>query len=549
MRRPARVAAPVAKRRPPVLVGTIVGGALVVVAVIVFLAVRNAKTDARDAGAASASATTPAAPPPSPKDSAAPTNADSKAPAPVDAPNPPPPPPPALDAAAVDRRIAELATAADLVAYGDLVRSQSADASLADRCYAKALALEPANETAKQRLDVRKLSLTRDLPGWDDVATSKAMYRARPFEALADVEMSRPERAKQVAAWEEAKKALDERIALQEKDPFIGRLDGVLNNLRDKPFFKDLQFEVVESIPPYALVVQVKGDAAERKKRVEAVEKAYRPYLLAYDKKIHDWLLPLSPKPPKRDPTFVTWILLDSPDYDRYFLESSGHARMPGMRAHYERETKRAITYSPSVDPRSGEFGEGAQALLHELTHAWVDRLATIDDGKTYDLGYVQTHWFSEGIAEYMSCQFMDRDGKVHFQPWRSARVSEAAHKKRRIPLKEALAMRSTGELENRARLFGEEAAKDPKQQLMIQVEVSSGFYADMALFICWLTHADHGASRERFESYVQDELRGDGEGAFDKRFGSLLDDLDLEKTIDEFAKRVASGAEAFDEE
>src|SRR5262245_54258534 len=148
-----------------------------------------------------------------------------------------------------------------------------------------------------------------------------------------------------------------------------------------------------------------------------------------------------------------------------------------------------------------------------------------------------------------MSCQFMDRDGKVHFQPWRSARVGEAAHKKHRIPLKEALAMRSTGALHQRARLFGEAESKYPKQQLMIQVEVSSGFYADMALFICWLTHADHGASRERFESYVEDELRGDGEGAFDKRFGALLDDLDLEKTIDEFARRVASGAEAFDEE
>jgi hypothetical protein len=196
-----------------------------------------------------------------------------------------------------------------------------------------------------------------------------------------------------------------------------------------------------------------------------------------------------------------------------------------------------------------GGFEEGVQSLLHELTHAWVDRIATIDDGRTYDLGYVQTHWFSEGIAEYMSSQFMDRDGKVRFQPWRSTRVAEAAHKQHRIPLKEALAMRSTGELENRAALFGKEEAKDPKQALMIQVEVASGFYADMALFICWLTHADHGASRERFESYVQDELKGDGEGAFDKRFGTLLDDLDLEQTIDEFAKRVAKGAEAFDED
>jgi hypothetical protein len=546
MRRPTRAAAPPPpkKRSAPVVLWAVGGAVIVAAGAITFFLTRGGTGEPPKVESASRGTTSTAIP-------AAGAKEPVPAPAPLSTPKPPPPPPPApkLDAAAVDLKIAQLSTAADLIACGDQVKSEGPDPSLADRCYAKALAVEPANETAKQRLDVRKFSLERDLPGWEDVAVTKAMYRARAFEALAGVEMSRPERAKRAAEWEEAREKLDERIALEEKDPFIERLDGVLNNLRDKPFFKELQFEVVESIPPYALVVQVKGDAAERKKRVDAVEQAYRPYLLAYDKKIHDWLLPLSPKPPKRDPTFVTWILLDSPDYDRYFADTHGQPRPPGMRAHYERETKRAITYSPAVDPHSGAFGEGAQSLLHELTHAWVDRLATIDDGKTYDLGYVQTHWFSEGIAEYMSCQFMDREGKVRFQPWRSMRVAEAAHKKRRIPLKEALAMRSTGELEERARLFGKDESKDEKQQLMIQVEVSSGFYADMALFICWLTHADHGASRERFESYVQDELRGDGEGAFDKRFGTLLDDLDLEKTIDEFARRVASGAEAFDEE
>src|SRR5262249_6585077 len=211
---------------------------------------------------------------------------------------------------------------------------------------------------------------------------------------------------------------------------------GVLNNLRDKPFFKELQFEVIESIPPYALVVQVKGDAAERKKRVDAVEKAYRPYLAAYDKKVHDWLLPLSPKPPKVDPTFVTWILLDVPNYEKYFVEARNAPAMPGIRAHYEPDTKRAITYSPVVERSNSEFVVGVQALLHELTHAWVDRIATFDGGKTYTIDAIQTHWFNEGIAEYMSCQFMERDGKIHFQPWRSMRVDEATHKKLRIPLK-----------------------------------------------------------------------------------------------------------------
>src|SRR6185295_4769605 len=127
--------------------------------------------------------------------------------------------------------------------------------------------------------------------------------------------------AKQLAAWSATKKALDQRIELEGKDPFIDRVDGTLNGLRDKAFFKDLDYEIVETLKPYALIVQVSGDEASRKKRVERVENAYRPYLEAYDKKVHSWLLPLSPKPPKLDPTFVTWVLLDVADYNRYSVE------------------------------------------------------------------------------------------------------------------------------------------------------------------------------------------------------------------------------------
>jgi hypothetical protein len=476
--------------------------------------------------------------------------APAPAPAPVAAPVPvAPPPKPKLDAAAVDAKLAELASAADAVAFGDTVKSETGDAALADRCYAKALALEPENAEAKKRLDVRPFDPGKNLPGYGELATSKAAYRMKAFAALDEKEMSRPERQAALETWNGAKKGFEERVELEGKDPFYDRLDGMLTALRDKAWFKDLDYEIVDSTRPYGLIVQVQGDAAARRKRVETIEKAYRPYLAAYDKKVHDWLVPLSPKPPKVDPTFVTWILLDVANYEKYMVEARSAPPVPGMRAHYEPDTKRAITYSPVVDAGNREFGVGVQALLHELTHAWVDRIASFDGGKSYTIDAIQTHWFNEGIAEYMSCQFMDRDGKIHFQPWRSMRVDEATHKKLRIPMKRALAIRTPGDLETLADDYSKDASTDAKQRFMTQIQLSSGFYADMSLFICWLAHADHGASRERFESYVQDELRGEGDGAFDKRFGTLLDDVDLEKTIDEFARRVASGAEAFDED
>ena len=546
-RPPRPRAAPPAARKLSPRVALAIGGGVVLVGAVAFFLTRGhgsgggtttppVSAAAPENGTNAAAGAAPAAPAPAPE--------STPAPAPVAA-----PPPSKLDAAAVDAKLATVATAADALAFGDTVKNETGDAALADRCYAKARVLDPESAEAKRRLEVRPFDPVKDLPGFGELATSKVVYRMKAFAALDETEMSRPERQAQVEAWNGARKAFEERAALEEKDPFIGRLDGTLNALRDKEWFKDLEYEIVDSTKPYALIVQVKGDAAERKRRVEAVAKAYAPYLAAYDKKVHAWLLPLAPKPPKVDPTFVTWILLDVPNYEKYAVEACHTAPMPGMRAHYEPGTKRAITYSPVVERANAEFGIGVQALLHELTHAWVDRIASFDDGKSFTIDAIQTHWFNEGIAEYMSCQFVDKDGTIHFQPWRSLRVNEATHKKTRIPMKRALAIRTPVDLESLADDYARDAAADPRQRLMRKVELSSGFYADMSLFICWLAHADHGASRERFESYVQDELRGEGDGAFDKRFGTLLDDLDLEKTIDDFAKRVESGAEAFDEE
>src|SRR6185436_13836823 len=119
--------------------------------------------------------------------------------------------------------------------------------------------------------------------------------------------------------------------------------------------------------------------------------------------------------PPKSEPSFVIFVLLDRGSYERYFKESEKHDAPPGVRAHYEPARRRALTYSPKVDdPTDPAFAEGTQVLLHELTHAWVDQLAYDPSLNKGGIDVVQTHWFNEGIAEYMSCQFLD-DGAVRF--------------------------------------------------------------------------------------------------------------------------------------
>ena len=192
------------------------------------------------------------------------------------------------------------------------------------------------------------------------------------------------------------------------------------------------------------------------------------------------------------------------------------------------------------VDP---DFIEGTQSLLHEITHAWVDRLATDDNGRSYKISNVQTHWFNEGIAEWMSCHFLDGDA-VKFQPWKSGRMDELTHRPKgvRIPFKAAFHVASN------AGYLTAEAATFAKEQKVVDEAnaigiMQSGFYADMWLWIFWLEYADGGKNRKLFQEYARRELAGrGGTEACDKIFADLLARPDLEAQVDAFHDAIVKG-------
>ncbi|MBM4015448.1 MAG: hypothetical protein FJ293_10860 [Planctomycetes bacterium] len=449
---------------------------------------------------------------------------------------------PAFDATAHAAALQQATTATEAITLGDEAKAAQQPA-LADRAYARALELDPANTLAKRKLDVRPLDPATDFPGLDDVPFTQS-WMVRPFLRLRGKELSRTERAAEVERWNAARASIDARVAEAADDPFLTKVDRMRNDLANKPFFENFDYEVIESTRPYALFVELKGNnLTERDARREAVEEAYAPYLAAYDKSIHDYLLPLSPKPPTEDPTIPVFILLDRASYDRFFQqfeESSGH---PGMRAHFTPRERWCFTYSPEVTAiRSPEFIEGTQALLHEITHAWVDRIAT-DDGTLFNIRTVQTHWFNEGIAEWMSCHFRDGEA-IRFQPWKSSRMQELTQRPAgvRIPFRAALKVgANAGLLEAEASQWArEQKVVDAGRATMI---MQSGFYADMWLWIFWLEYANDARERKRFQDYARLELSGrGGTAAVDQLFADLLAQKDLEAQVDAFQAAVAKG-------
>jgi hypothetical protein len=389
-----------------------------------------------------------------------------------------------------------------------------------------------------------------DFPGLDDIQGSAQTYLLADFLALRGKVLTAEEREDALARWQQQRALIEARMAEAAGDPFLEKIDRTRNELAHKPFFADLQYDVIESTRPYALFVEVEGESVtDRDARREQVETVYKPYLEAYDRTIHRYLWKLAPAPPKQDPTFIVFILLDRASYDRFFVEFEGQAASPGMRAHYTWREKWAFTYSPELSNRNDpDFGEGTQSLLHEITHAWVDRLATNNGGVTYDGNLVQTHWFNEGIAEFMSCQF-DDGGTIRFQPWKSMRLAKENQRPKaaRIPFERAFKIgRHHGLVAEAQAVAAAQREMPPERAVAFALP---GFYADMSLFIFWLNFANDGRYKRTFEDYVRKELAGDGGPEVAERiFADVFAMPDLERTVDEFQQAVIGRKVAFED-
>jgi hypothetical protein len=465
------------------------------------------------------------------------------APTPVAAVEPPkpaaPPPAPLPSAQALRSQLVFAKTAEEAAKLAaDVERLK--DPALSQFAWSRVLELDPEHADARAKLEVRATDPSTEFAGFDAIASTPQRVHLTPFQDAARVELPRTKRAELVARWGEERVRLEERVTKAKSDPFLDGVDQFRLALPQKSsFFAALQYEMVEC-KPYALFVEVEGDAEARQKRRDEAEKSYVPFLTAYDQRIRSYLFPLAPKPPKEEPPFPVFVFLRVERYHDY-SRSEGSPPPLGMRAHYNSAIKQCFTYSPVIKLGLGAFQDGVQALLHELTHAWVDRLASGDGGESRSIQFLASHWFSEGIAEYMSCQFLHQN-EVRFQPWRSQRVAGAYRPPGwRIATKEALAI-PIHALDAIAQLKVADLPADKQPEAV--ANISSGFYADMSNFILWLNLRSGANRAAQFEAYARAELSGEGGmDAFRKCVPGLFDEVpDLDGTIDDFIKRIANG-------
>ncbi len=514
-----------------------VGGGVVLL-ILVFMLMNNGKDEPADGGSTAS------------QGAASGTNgANAAAVPPVVAPPPvaeaPPAPkePPLPSAATLKKKsktAANATEAATLARDGDRLK----DAKLAEELWTRVFELDADHPEARTKLDVRQLRPGEDLPGFSALAATPQQIHLQRFRDAARADLPRSARAVLIADWEVARKELDARAAKAKSEPYYGLVDALRLELQEKPFFKELQYEMVESKPPYALFVEVAGTPEERASRKKAVEDGYSPYLEAYDQKIREYLVPLAPKPPDQALFFPVFVFLNEQRYRDYQMADRGDPGSPGMRAHYEPWKKQSFTWSTVIKPGLGAFESGIQTLMHELTHAWVDQLASGDGGESRAIGVLATHWFSEGIAEYMSFHFREFDKSIRFQPWRSGRLGETGRSANyRIGLARALGLRLHGLDAVAITMVG---ALDGANKQAAITTISSGFYADMSNFILWLNFpAPNGAGLAAgFEAYARAEMAGEGgEAAFKRCLPGLLEQrAELDAKVDEFVLKIASG-------
>jgi hypothetical protein len=327
-----------------------------------------------------------------------------------------------------------------------------------------------------------------ELAGFAEMRGWHQSYQLKRFLDRSGQTLAPDERKALAAEWAKARPAIEARHAAAEKDPFLARVDHTITSNARMPFFSNLRYLVREETRPYALFVEVPGrNDAEDELRASRMAEAYAPFLTAFKAKLDAEIAPVVGAPP--DATFVVWILLDERSYQRIFT-AYGAGPVLGVRAHYSPTQRFAFSWSPSATA-GPEFQEGAQTLLHELTHAYFDALAK------GGISSIKLHWINEGLPEYLSC-FVRGQRQIEFDPLWSQRVLETLRSPKlptgdlRIDVAGWMEAEDAAAVEKLAVRVSRERVGEAPRELVAWL--MSRFYADAYLFVLWLHHTRNGA-------------------------------------------------------
>ena len=388
--------------------------------------------------------------------------------------------------------------------------------------------VQPENVDVKRELGVKPLVAEEDLPGFDDIAGTYQSYLAKEFTLQQGTEFSPKQLESLVQRWQQVLPRIKERIALAKTDQYLNRIDFVHSSISSQPFYQDITYEVIEETRPFALFVEVTGSTADREARLRKLKDNYTPFLEEFRRQMEQQLVPLGSNSAAIEAPFIIWILLHEQSYQQFFKKLAGVQKSPGLRAHYNSKTNWLYTHSPDVSSGS-ELIEGVQSLLHEVVHAYVDRLST------GGIGQVQPHWLNEGLAEYFSCyRRVDRES-VYFDPTRSSRIEEYLFlsPELRFPTTDLVKIKSSGDLTRQAANLVKTLEDAAPADFL---EIQSGFYAHSYLLCLWLNKFESGRYRTRLNSMITAELSDSDRLDFQTLFPEFAE-MPLDQHLYDFAR------------
>ena len=446
------------------------------------------------------------------------------------------PPAPAFDAAAVERQIAiERSVDALLILAESSTAANRAD--LANQALERAREFQPEHPEIVRRLELRAFDPDTELAGFTDLRAKPQIRMARRYLDLTGEVLSRRQREQVQDDWREDKRTIDARVAAARNDPFVDTVDVTRHQVANQPFFRDLEYEVIEDAPPFALFVQTGHEReAENQARLRRVRENYLPFLRAFQELLDADLAPMvGDGAPPEVPAYVVWFLDGESAYSQYFQVLFGQSLPMGLRAHYDPKTRWSTTHATHVNSGPQLIAD-VQPLLHELVHAYVDRVCP------RGIRSVSSHWLNEGLAEYYACFRRSDAENIHFRP----RWSERTHSSLmqdwsgfgdlRLPFEQLVEIPS-GALEYRAAQLVQQKTGGVSAEWV--AAVSSRFYADAYLLVLWLMEGEDSAHQEAFRNYIRAELQGEGGADVLKEHLGEIFERDMDGTVSLFAQRL----------
>ncbi len=249
-----------------------------------------------------------------------------------------------------------------------------------------------------------KFDSMKHLEGFEEryCSVDSDLYDLERFEAW-DGKMISAERLEELRReWLAHRDEIDQKVAAIKADPDKAALRALELQLQRHEFFKNIAYEKNTDYPPFALFIE--RPRRDSPNYYTLIAEKHGPWLVRIAQLFEErYVRPLGLKRRQGFGRFAVTILASGGSYKDYY-GSMGARDLAYARAHYEPQSRIAITYEDLFSHRSDKEREEHRAIVHEVVHMLQHAYST---PKTVQGPRVP--WFMEGLANHLSTAHGDR--------------------------------------------------------------------------------------------------------------------------------------------